>query len=463
MDRRLTVPAPRRKPFRAGSPYGNVRNSNGGYTIVMSFDWRRLIWRGTGHLLGPLVHLWLYRRAARGKESPVRLSERFGHSTVPRPAGTLVWCHGASVGEAQALLPLLQHLHALRPDITLLLTTGTVTSATLVTQRIADGSAGGLLHQFVPVDLPGAVDGFLNHWHPDLVLWSESDFWPGILSELRRRKIPALLVNARMSERSCQRWQMAPGTARWLIDTFAAIYAQTAGDADRLRRLGAAEVTEAGNLKQAAPPLPVDETMLGAWRERLQGRPLWLVASTHPGEEALIATAHRVLKTSFPNLLTLLAPRHPDRGPALREDLAAPDLRIALRSAGEEPAADTDLYIIDTLGELGLWFRLSPVVMMGGSLIPHGGHNPLEPARLGCAVLFGPHMFNFTDATSGLLAAGGAVQVADAVALANSTRDLLLMPERRAAISAAAKRYTEGEGDVIATLSDAILHRLPSA
>jgi 3-deoxy-D-manno-octulosonic-acid transferase len=429
-------------------------------TETMPFDGRRLIWRGIGHLLGPLVQLWLHRRTARGKESATRLGERFGHATRPRPRGPLIWSHGASVGEAQALLPLLQHLRDTRPDVTVLLTTGTVTSAALVEQRV--GNDSGIIHQFVPVDLPGAVDRFLDHWQPDLVLWSESDFWPGILAELRARRIPALLINARLSERSSTRWLQAPGTARWLIDSFAAIYAQTAGDAERLRRIGAQTVIEAGNLKQAAPPLPVDPQQLETWRQRLGRRPLWLAASTHDGEETQIAAVHGALKARFPSLLTLIAPRHPERGSGLSQALAAADLRVALCSSGAEPAADTDLYIIDTLGELGLWFRLSPIVLMGGSLIPHGGHNPLEPARLGCAVLFGPHMFNFSEAAAGLLLQGGALQVANDGELIAALGLLLAEPARSAALSHAAQNYAGQQSRIIETLTEAALARLPA-
>ncbi len=424
-----------------------------------AFDGRRALWRGIGHLLAPLVRLWLQRRVTQGKENAARLGERFGQAARPRPPGSLVWCHGASVGEAQALLPLLQHLHKLRPDIALLLTTGTVTSAALVEQRTAET---GILHQFVPVDLPAAVDSFLDHWRPDLVLWSESDFWPGILAELRRRNIPALLANARLSERSVTRWLLAPKSARWLLSAFDAIYAQTGGDAERLRRLGAPKVIEAGNLKQSAPPLPADDAALADWRARLAGRPLWLAASTHPGEETQIVAAHRLLKPQLPGLLTLIVPRHPDRGAALKQELAAADLRIALRSSHELPEADTDLYVADTLGELGLWYRLSSVVMMGGSLVPVGGHNPLEPARLGCAVLFGPQMFNFSEASAGMLAEDGALQVQDVPGIAEAVSGLLQDAARRDAIAAAGQRFASADDAVIERLSQAVLERLPT-
>ncbi|MFN4164990.1 MAG: 3-deoxy-D-manno-octulosonic acid transferase [Ferrovibrio sp.] len=428
----------------------------------MSMDWRRLLWRGTGHLLAPGVHLWLRRRADAGKEDAARLPERFGFAAMARPQGPLIWCHGASVGEAQALLPLLQHLHAARPEITLLLTTGTVTSATLVQQRVMQGLLRGVIHQFVPVDIPHAVDRFLDHWRPDLVLWSESDFWPGILAEIQRRDIPALLVNARMSERSCRRWSLAPQTARWLLRSFRTVYAQTAQDAERLRRLGAADVIEAGNLKEAAPPLPANAETVMQWQMTLGNRPRWLAASTHPSEETQIADVHRALKSRFPGLLTIIAPRHPQRGPEIAAALNAADCSIALRSRSEAVTEATDIYIADTLGELGLWYRLCPVVMMGGSLIPHGGQNPLEPARLDCAVLFGPAMFNFSEAVAGLLEAGGAMQVRDGAELTAALSILLKDPAKTAKIATAARGYAGGQNRILDTLRDAALRFLPA-
>lgn len=421
-------------------------------------DWRRSLWRGTGHLIAPAIGLWLRHRARIGKEDRARIGERMGHAAKPRPTGQVIWCHGASVGESQALLPLLQHLHELRPDLTLLLTTGTVTSAALVEKR----HVGGVLHQYVPIDLPHAVDRFLDHWRPDLVLWSESDFWPGILSSLRVRKTPTLLINARLSERSCRRWAAMPETARWLLQGFAAVYAQTAQDAERLRRLGVTEVIEAGNLKHAAPPLPVNATDLAEWRRRLDLRPLWLAASTHDGEEEIVADIHRRLKWRHPDLLTLIVPRHPERGTAIAAEMAGAGLASRLRSRGEAPDAQTDLYIADTLGELGLWFRISPLVVMGGSLIPHGGHNPLEPARLGCAVLLGPHMFNFAEVTTGLLQAGGAVQVDDAEAMAAEVLALFEDQKRQRAIATAGQTYAAGPAEIIERLSNAVLQHLPA-
>lgn len=424
----------------------------------MTFDWRRTLWRGTGHAIAPAVALWLRHRSRIGKEDAARLPERMGVAGKPRPAGLVVWCHGASVGESQALLPLLQALHEQRPDLTLLLTTGTVTSAALVAKR----AVPGVLHQFVPVDLPKAVDRFLDHWRPDLVLWSESDFWPGILSSLHTRHIPTLLINARMSERSCRRWAGLPETARWLLQGFAAVYAQTAQDAERLRRLGVSTVIEAGNLKHAAPPLPVNAGDLADWRRRLDLRPLWLAASTHAGEEKLVAEAHRRMKDRHPDLITLIVPRHPERGTEIAAELAGLGLRCALRSRNEMPDAQTDIYIADTLGELGLWFRISPIVLMGGSLIPHGGHNPLEPARLGSAVLFGRHMFNFAEVSAALLQAGGAILVQDIEELSAALVRLFEDQTRLRAIADAGQAYAAGPADIVERLSAAVLNYLPA-
>jgi 3-deoxy-D-manno-octulosonic-acid transferase len=422
----------------------------------MTSDWRRSLWRGTGILIQPVIRAWLQRRAASGKEDPARLGERFGEASHARPDGKLIWCHAASVGEAQSVLPLLQHLHETRPDITLLLTTGTVTSAALAQQR----GGNAILHQFVPVDLPGAVDRFLDHWRPDLVLWTESEFWPGILSELRRRGLPVLLINARMSDRSCRRWKLVPKTAKWLLGCFTAIYAQTRQDAARLRQLGASDVLEAGNLKEAAPPLPAEHDAVVQWQMALDGRTRWLAASTHPGEETAIARVHRSLKQRFPQLLTFIVPRHPQRGPEIADTLAQEGFAVALRSRNDAITPQTDLYIADTLGELGLWYRLCPLVFMGGSLIPHGGQNPLEPARLHCALLFGPSMFNFSDAVAGLLHADGAQQIADEAELTAAAGILLAEPQRREAMGEAAQRYATAQNEVIDVLAEAALKRL---
>lgn len=417
--------------------------------------WRGTLWRGVGYAIEPGIRIWLHRRVARGKEDAARLPERYGFASRSRPEGRLVWSHAASVGEAMALLPLLQRLQAARPDVAQLITTGTVTSAATVATR-----APGLLHQFLPVDLPGAVDRFLAHWRPDLVLWSESELWPGLLSGVQQRGIPALLLNGRMSERSCRRWSHVPGTAQWLLGSFETIYAQTAADGERFRALGAKDVRCIGNLKQAAPPLPVDANALADMRSSLGTRPCWLMASTHPGDEASITLIQRALAVRFPGILSLVVPRHPERGAAVADMLARDGFQVARRGVGDAIAASTEIYIADTLGELGLWYRLSPVAAMGGSLIPHGGQNPVEAARLGIAVVFGPHMFNFAELSADLVARGAALQVADAQGMAAALADLLRDSAGMAAMGRAGEAYANERNAVLSDMEEAVLQRL---
>lgn len=375
------------------------------------------LYRGIGWGLKPLLPSLLGRRLKRGKEHPQRWRERLGVPGLERPAGALIWLHGASVGESLALLPLVAALRAARPDLVLLVTTGTVTSATLMGERLPPGA----LHQFVPIDAPWAVDRFLAHWQPDLVLWTESDLWPTILTRLQARGTPIVLLNGRLSDRSFQRWQRAKPIIRHLLGCFSEVLARGEEDAARFRALGAARVQAVGNLKLAADPLPVDAAALAAARAIVGDRPVLVAASTHPGEEGVIAEAHRALLADFPDLLTIIAPRHPNRGPELAADLAAP-----CRSQGAA-LPNSGLYIADTMGELGLWYRLARAAVIGGSFIRHGGQNPTEAARLGVPVVFGPHMENFREESEGLISEGGAQQVSEA-ALAAVLSKLLRAP-----------------------------------
>ncbi|QJE74882.1 3-deoxy-D-manno-octulosonic acid transferase [Aerophototrophica crusticola] len=379
------------------------------------------LYRGLTHLAGPAVRRLLDKRAARGKEDPDRRGERLGHAGLPRPAGRLAWIHAASVGESLAVLPLVDRLLARDPDLSVLVTTGTVTSAGLMAQRLPARA----FHQYVPVDLAPAVDRFLEHWRPDLVLWVESEFWPNLLAGVRRRRIPAALVNARLSEKSFHGWRRVPGTARRLLSVFRLALAQTAAEAQRLKALGIADTRTVGNLKYSAKPLPCDDAELARLTDDLLGRPRWCLASSHAGEEELALAAHKALAGEFPGLLTLLAPRHPARGEAVAALLQGGGLTVARRSLGEAVTGTTDIYLLDTMGEMGLAFRLAPVTVVGGSFVPVGGHNPIEPALLGSAVLHGPQMFNFAEVAAELAAAGGAVTVADADGLARELRRLL--------------------------------------
>jgi 3-deoxy-D-manno-octulosonic-acid transferase len=359
----------------------------------------------------PVAPRLLARRLERGKEHPTRLAERRGEASQPRPAGPLIWVHGASVGEMLAAVPLIEKIRAQK--FAVLVTSGTVTSAALAEHRLPSGA----LHQFVPLDAPRYVGRFLDHWRPDLALFVESDLWPNLILEAGRRKVPMIVVNGRLSERSFGRWRRVPGVIAALLSRFDLCLTQSTADAQRYGELGAPRVTSTGNLKLDVPAPPVDEAMLRQLKLTIGVRPVIAAASTHDGEETAIIAAHRRLRAKHPGLLTVIAPRHPARGSAIAEIAKVAGLSVGLRSRGVQPKQDIDVYIADTLGELGLIYRLAPIVFMGGSLVGHGGQNPIEAIRLGAAVVHGPHVWNFAEIYATLDRTNGATLVADEEAL----------------------------------------------
>src|SRR6185437_7053614 len=343
-------------------------------------------WRALGTMVQPLAPLLLSERAARGKEDRARLGERLGIASVARPQGPLVWVHGASVGESLAALPLIEQLQV--RGIGVLVTSGTVTSAKMMQARLAPGA----IHQYVPLDVPRAAERFLNHWKPDAGLFVESDLWPNLIQTAAARGVKLALVNARISARSALRWKRASRTAAALLGAFAAVLAQDEEIAARFRKLGSRHVTVAGSLKADAPPLACDDAMLAALRSEIGGRPVLLAAQTHPGEDETVLPAHDMLRARFGDLLTIIVPRHAERGEHI--SMLCGVRAAKRRSLGEAISSQTEVYIADTMGELGLFYRLAPFCFIGGTLVPMGGHNPLEPAVLGCAVLAGPHRVN---------------------------------------------------------------------
>ncbi len=406
-------------------------------------------WHGAASLAAPGLRLMLRRRAARGKELLHRLPERRGIDPAPRPPGRLLWLHAASVGESRSVLPVLQ---ALPPDLNVLFTTGTVTSAALLAERLPALGLHQVLHRFVPLDVPAWAARFLDHWQPDAAAFVESELWPNLLAACRDRDIPAMLVNARLSARSAQGWGRAPGFTRRVLGGFCQVQAQSAEDAARLQALGARNVTAPGNLKLSAPPLPADPAELARLQHLLDGRPVWLAASTHPGEDEVALAVHRALAPAHPGLLTIVAPRHPARGAAVAAALDAPR-----RSLQQDPPAIAGLWVADTMGELGLLYRLAPLAFVGRSLTGEGGQNPWEPARLGCAVAVGPHTGNFAEAVAALAAAGGLTQVTDAPGLEAWVDAMLRDPARRAKAGAAAQSAATGAPDLPARTAQALL------
>lgn len=400
----------------------------------------------------PILPLWFWIRELKGKEDKTRRRERMGYASKPRPKGPLIWLHAASVGEANSVLPLITGLRSRYPHINLLLSTGTKTSANLMALRLPKE----VIHHYVPVDTKEATWRFMRHWRPDIALFVESELWPNLIDAADSWQCFMGLINARMSERSFRFWNKHPTLISRMMRCFNIVLAQSENDAARLKALGAKNVSCPGNLKYDAAPLPCDEAQLFALKNALGNRPVWLAASTHPGEEMLIADIHAAIEKTYPHLLTIIVPRHPDRGILLAAELQK-KFRIGMRSRGDSFAPDTQLYLGDTLGELGLFYRLSEVVFMGGSLIKHGGQNPLEPARLGCAILTGPHTHNFADIYQALSKANACQRVSDHQALAVAVKTLLKDSATRYALSSTAQQWVEGQtgatGRLLETLS----------
>ena len=412
----------------------------------------RTLYRLVTDLAEPALKIYLRRRAKRGKEDPARLDERLGRASHPRPDGPLLWLHAASVGEALSILPLVDRLRRDHPDFAILVTTGTLTSGRLLAVRLPRG----VIHQYVPVDRRAWVRRFLDHWRPDVAVWVESELWPNLIAETTARAVPMALVNARMSEQTFKRWNVMKAHVAPLLAAFRVVLCQDETQASRFRALGAAHARYVGNLKYAAPPLPVDQTAYEELAAAIAGRPLWLAASTHPGEEAIVATAHARLRKRFPKLLTIVVPRHPERGPEVAAMLSRRGLAVARRSAGEKLGDRIEAYVADGIGELGLFYRLAPVALVGGSLVPHGGHNPLEPAQLSSAILSGPHSFNFEAICERLAGAGALRRVAGADELADAVGFLLADEVGRYAMTLDAARIARTEAHVL----DAVMHAL---
>jgi 3-deoxy-D-manno-octulosonic-acid transferase len=369
------------------------------------------------------------------------MQERYGIASVATPDAPVIWLHAASVGEAQSVLPLLQQLRAAKPDYHFLITTGTVTSAAMLERHLH----AGMTHQFIPLDIPAYVARFLQHWKPVLALWVESEFWPNLLRHTHAAGIPMMLVNARISERSAARWARFPDSIQTLLGCFSAMFAGSEKDASRLTELGGVRVQYAGNIKSDAAPLPVDPVALTLLERGVAKRPFWLAASTHDGEEAMIAATHKALAATITGLLTIIAPRHPARGPMIAAELSTMGLRVARRSAQQKITADTDIYLADTMGELGTFYHLAPVALIGGSLIPHGGHNPLEAARHDCAVITGPHIHNFEEIYHELKAERAVTIVADTETLARALQHGFETPDIHTNIAAKARHYVDAK------------------
>lgn len=388
-------------------------------------------------MLYPFTGPFLRSRARKGKEDPERRGERYGYASYDRPDGPLVWLHAASVGESLAIMPMIKRMESF--GINLVLTTGTVTSATIADDRLSDRT----IHQYVPMDMKRAISRFLDHWKPDLAIFAESEIWPTTISELANRNVPQILVNARMSDRSNKRWLKRPALAQAIFGQLSQVIAQSELDGERFRLLGAPWVTVAGNLKIDVGEPPASPAAVQAFRSMIDHRPTWLAISTHKGEEESVAQVHKMLEEHIPNILTILVPRHPDRSEEILKDLEKFQLNIVSRSSGHPITADTSIFLGDSIGEMGLYLRLSDISFMGKSLKSEGGQNPIEPAMMQTAILSGRYVQNFRETYQNLLDAGGARLVRDEQMLAGHVLHLLRNQQDLTSMQNAAKQTVE--------------------
>ncbi|MBQ4472104.1 MAG: 3-deoxy-D-manno-octulosonic acid transferase [Alphaproteobacteria bacterium] len=399
-------------------------------------------------LITPFLIVLFFIRRLKGKESKTRFCERLGYPKMARPDGKLIWMHGASVGECLSMMPLINKLLAMDDKLHIMVTSGTVTSADLMAKRLPDRA----FHQFIPIDSPWGARHFVRHFHADAVLWFESDFWPNLLASIHAAKIPLVLLNGRISDKSFQRWMRARWFLRPILRFFTLTLGQSVENTTRLKELGSPLSDCVGNLKYAAPPAPYDAAELERLLAGIGNRECWCGASTHNNEEEQMADVHLELKKTHEDLLTICVPRHPHRADDIEKMLVKKGLKVARRSRGEEIKADTDFYVADTIGEMGLLYRLAPIVFVGGSLIPFGGQNMLEPMSLRRAVIIGPHAFNFREIVQSAKESQALLEVPDKNALGAMLGYLLNTPTARQEIAERA--------EIVATSEMAVLDRL---
>ena len=397
---------------------------------------------------------YLRRRLKRGKEDPKRWREKLGEASLQRPKGPLIWLHAVGLGEVMALRGLITTMGSLRPDLSFLVTSSAVSSA----QAFAGNTPPRTQHQFLPLDTPGAVARFLDHWHPDLSIWAEQDLWPGAVVAAHRRGIPLALINARMNARAFAARSKYRTLYADLYARFAHTSAQDTQTAQFLRELGATSVDVTGSLKAGAGQLADQPTLHAALSTAFRGRQLWCAATTHDADEQVAIAAQTALFAKDPSQLLIIAPRDPARRDSIVAACAAAGLAVALRSAGQDASQKHAVYLADTFGEMGLWYRLCPTALIGGSLGETGGHNPWEAAYLNCAVLHGPNVANFAADYAVLHSAGAARLVTDAPTLAAALQDPHLL-EQASRAKALAQRGMAGMDTLCSTLLAMLPHR----
>ena len=376
-----------------------------------------------------LYPLWLFslkQRIKNGKEDPDRYLEKLGHISVPRPKGKLIWFHAVSVGEINIIIPFVKLYNKQFPKVHFLITTTTVTSAAVFLKAHVPNS----IHQYLPIDVPFVVKKFFKHWQPNLSIFTESEIWPSLLS-IATKYSKVLLINARLSDKSFTKWKRVPKFMASLLKMFDEVLPGTAIDLKKFSFFYEKNIKYLGNLKNASPTMPYNRTLLGKLRHNTSGRQIVVYASTHRGEEEMILYVHKQIKHIYPDFLTIIVPRHIDRTAEIMRLVARHNLNVALYTNNNyEIRAQDDIYIANVIGELGTFYRLSDIAFVGGSLVKVGGHNILEPAKLGLVVIVGPYTSNFTEINEEFLKHDSLIVVNNQKELFQKVKELLENQER---------------------------------
>lgn len=405
-------------------------------------------------IAAPLIRIYLAMRMRKGKEDTLRINERFGIASVKRPQGKIAWFHAASAGESISILPIITALSEKFPDLNFLITTGTVNSAKIMETMLPAKT----IHQYIPVDTLPSVQKFLTHWQPDIAIFAESEIWPNLITQASRA-CPLIMVNGHMSEESFKSWYKYKSLSKCLFRSFSLCLTQSSTDAEYIEKLGGVNVKYTGNIKYGAEKLPADQDKLSKLSAMIGQRPLWVAASTHNEgemEEKIIASVHQRLKEKYPDILTIIVPRHAARKDEIKDALARMQLNIATRSSGDVINGSTDIYLADTMGELGIFYRIADIVFVGGSLVPRGGHNPLEPARLSCAIIIGPHAFNFTEINNEFIEKNALIVVQTQEELTKSLNELLSNQEKTSRLQHAALELVNEKAGILNKIIDEI-------
>ena len=414
------------------------------------------LYRTGANLIAPLAYRKVFDKLRAQGVSEARLPERMGKATKPRPNGDLLWFHAASVGESVSILRLVEYLGTAHSKLNFLITSGTATSAEVVAKRLPPRT----IHQFAPLDSNKAMGRFLAHWNPSAAVFVESELWPQMISRTAALDVPMALVNARISDRSAKNWTRLASSARYLLSHFSMIHCQDERTVEHLRHLGLEHAKKGVNLKSLAGPLPFDAAVWDELKVQNADRPIWLAASTHPGEEEIALAAQKSLLAQNPKTLLFLVPRHPERGDEVERLIATKGFSAARRSRKEPITPETQIYLADTLGEMGLWYALNPITALFGSFSDVGGHNPYEPAYAGSAVLYGPNYANFEPTYSDLKQAGAGIEVANQAELAGKIQELLTSPEALSNIRRKARNFAKAQDNGLESFAEALSNAL---